>query len=208
MCHTSCWLLDAGSAVAYLQRITDWLNANPNQVVTLLLTNGDNVPITTFASAMDSAGLSKYAYAPGRQLAMTEWPTLQELINMNKRLVMFLDSGANTNVVPYILDEWTYFFETPYDTFDINFPECNLDRPAGSSPNGKMYIVNHDLDVQIGSISIPDKADDPRVNSVQNIEAQTTLCLNKWGRLPNFILVDYYNLGNPLQAERELNHLT
>jgi hypothetical protein len=91
-CHTSCWLRDAGPLVNYLGTIKTWLDANQDQVVTLLLTNGDNLPVTKFGNAMDDSGLSKYAYAPGRQLAMEEWPTLQELINSGHRLVVFLGS--------------------------------------------------------------------------------------------------------------------
>ncbi len=89
---------------------------------------------------MTSSGLASYAYAPGTTLNLDQWPTLQELIDSGKRLIMFLgkhvvqfffepllilaiDYGADTSVVPYILDEFTYFFETPYDTTDPNFPE-------------------------------------------------------------------------------------
>jgi hypothetical protein len=36
---------------------------------------------------------------------------------------MSIDYGADTSTVSYILDEFTYFFETPYDTTDPNFPE-------------------------------------------------------------------------------------
>lgn len=140
MCHTSCWLKDAGTTTSYLGTIKSWLDSNPSQVVTLLLTNGDNVPVSQFGDAMTSSGLASYAYSPGTTLSLDQWPTLQELIDNGKRLVMFLgkyimplcfslwltlaiDYGADTSVIPYILDEFTYFFETPYDTTDPNFPE-------------------------------------------------------------------------------------
>ncbi len=44
MCHTSCLELDAGSLQSYLAPIKDWLDRNPNEVVTLLLTNQDAIP--------------------------------------------------------------------------------------------------------------------------------------------------------------------
>jgi hypothetical protein len=90
MCHTSCFLLDAGPLINYLTTIKNWLDANPDQVVTLLLINGDNRPVSEFGTAMTKTGLASYAYTPSSQLAMSEWPTIQELIDSNKRLVMFL----------------------------------------------------------------------------------------------------------------------
>lgn len=90
MCHTSCFLLNTGPLVDYLERINTWMVAHPNEVVTLLLTNQDNVDVSVFGKAMVDSGLAKLAYTPPKKLALNEWPTLQEMINSNKRLVMFL----------------------------------------------------------------------------------------------------------------------
>jgi hypothetical protein len=94
--------------------------------------------------------------------------------------------------VPYILDEFRYFFETPYDVTDSNFSQCTNDRPGGGDifAEEKMYIVNHFLDIEgpLG-VKIPDRVHAPRTNSVASIMAQANLCYEKWGRLPNFILV-------------------
>ena len=76
--------------VAYLTDIKTWLDDNENQVLTLLLTNGDYVDVLMFGDAMSSSGLDTYAFTPTSQLTMSEWPTLQELINDGTRLVMFL----------------------------------------------------------------------------------------------------------------------
>lgn len=90
MCHTTCTEEDAGTLVSYLTTVTTWMAANPNEVITLLLTNGDSASISLFGSAMQSSGLSAYAYTPPSQLSMSEWPTLQQLIDNDTRLVMFL----------------------------------------------------------------------------------------------------------------------
>lgn len=37
MCHTSCIELDAGTLTNYLTPIKTWMDANPNEVVTLLM---------------------------------------------------------------------------------------------------------------------------------------------------------------------------
>jgi hypothetical protein len=58
--------------------------------VTLLLTNADRVEVNKYGDAMTKSGLAKYAYIPPKKLAISEWPTLQQLIAANTRLVMFL----------------------------------------------------------------------------------------------------------------------
>lgn len=91
--------------------------------------------------------------------------------------------------MPYILDEFSYFFETPYDVTDGSFNQCTNDRPGGDTANGRMYIVNHFLDIDIWGIKIPDQINAAKTNSVASITAQANLCFQQWGRMPNFILV-------------------
>lgn len=90
MCHTSCLELDAGSLTNYLSPIKTWLDGNANEVLTLLLTNGDAIPVSQFASVFAALGLDKYAYAPGADLTLEQWPTLQSMIDAGKRLVVFM----------------------------------------------------------------------------------------------------------------------
>ena len=209
LCHTSCFLEDAGSLTSYLTTIKSFLDGNPSEVVTLLLTNGDNVDPKTFASSFSSAGLDKYAYTPASSpLAIDKWPTLGDLIAANTRLVAFLDYGAQSTV-PYLLDEFSYFFETPYDTTDPNFPQCKIDRPPNANPDGRMYIVNHFLDVKLfGDVLVPDRNDAAKTNAATgagSIGAQVGLCQGLYGRNPIGILVDFFDKGNVFKAQDTLN---
>jgi hypothetical protein len=123
LCHTSCWEEDSGLLVDYLTSIKTWLDSNPNEVVTLLLTNGDSIDVSSFGAAYNNAGLTTYAYTPPNQLALGDWPTLQDLISANTRLITFMgsffvpsirsmsidltetiDYHANTAEVSYILE--------------------------------------------------------------------------------------------------------
>lgn len=90
LCHTSCIEEDAGPLVNYLTTVKSFLDANPNEVVTLLLTNGDGRPVSDFGGIVSSTGLDKYAYTPPKQLAMGDWPTLQDLITAGTRFIMFM----------------------------------------------------------------------------------------------------------------------
>lgn len=41
LCHSSCLLLDAGPVTSYLAKVKTWMDANPNEVVTILWVNSD-----------------------------------------------------------------------------------------------------------------------------------------------------------------------
>jgi hypothetical protein len=237
LCHTTCLELDAGPLKNYLSAIKTWLDKNPNEVVTLLLTNA-GADISKFDAAFTGSELKNYAFIPAsRPLPINAWPTLHGLISSGKRLVTFLgtyvpfppsdsivtdmttiDSGADFTRVPYILDEFTYFFETPFDTTDPAFAQCTLDRPANSKPDGKMYIVNHFLDLELGKfggfellntgILVPDRKNAARTNAATgtgSIGAQAALCKGKYGRKPNFVLVDFVDQGQVIIAQDALN---
>lgn len=211
MCHTSCLLEDAGTLENFLSEIKTWLDSNPNEVVTLLVTNGDSVGIGNFSAAFESSGIEQYAYVPSTSpgvLPIGDWPTLQELINQGKRVVAFLDYGADMTSVPYILDEFAYYFETPYDVTDSTFSDCSINRPSGASANGRMYIVNHFLDEDILGIDIPDRSAAAATNAVSgtgSIGAQAALCESLYGRAPNGILLDWTDLGDPIGAQNAIN---
>lgn len=112
--------------------------------------------------------------------------------------------------VPYILDEFAYFFETPYDVTDKNFPDCSINRPSGATADGRMYIVNHFLDIDLFGILIPDHPDAATTNAATgtgSIGSQVSLCESKCGRPPNFVLLDFVNTGDVLTAQNTLNGL-
>ncbi|CAK7215096.1 hypothetical protein SEUCBS140593_002415 [Sporothrix eucalyptigena] len=211
LCHTTCLEKDAGSLASYLVPIKSFLDANPNEVITLLLTNGDAIPVSQYGTVFQAAGLDTYAYAPSGTLSLDQWPTLAEMIATGKRLVVFMDYNADTSQVNYILDEFTYLYETPYDTTDPNFAECTLDRPAGASASGRMGLVNHFLDVELDLfgevILIPDTIKAATTNSISSITAQTNLCVNAFGRQPNFVLLDFISIGQAMAAQNQLNGL-
>lgn len=100
MCHTDCLLRDAGTVTEYLATVKTFLDNNPDEVVTVLLTNGDDVDISVFDSVVTESGIKDYAFTPSGKLSMDQWPTLEELINSNKRLVLFLGKFLSPPLVP------------------------------------------------------------------------------------------------------------
>ncbi|KAK9384430.1 PLC-like phosphodiesterase [Lipomyces mesembrius] len=209
-CHTSCFLENAGKVTHFLRKVKTWLDVNPNEVVTLLITNGDSVPIADFDSTFNRSGITHYAYIPPiSPLAINAWPTLQELINAGTRLIVFLDSGANVTEVPYILDEFEYYFETPYDQTDCTFSQCKIDRPSNASASGRMYLVNHTLNINLlnTGILVPDRDAAATTNSLASIDAQAHLCSSLYSRKPNVMLLDFVDKGDVIGAQNVLNAL-
>ncbi|KAJ5942999.1 hypothetical protein N7516_003167 [Penicillium verrucosum] len=209
LCHTSCLLEDAGPLKSYLETIKSWLDANPNEVVSLLLTNGDSVAITEFGDTFASSGITNYVYVPSANpLAITDWPTLGDMISSGKRLVVFLDYGADTTKVNYILDEFAYYFETAYGVTDPSFSNCSIDRPPGAAATGRMSIVNHFLDIDVFGVKIParQRADTTNAATGQgSIGAQAALCAGLYGRAPNLVLADFVDKGDVITAQNNLN---
>lgn len=213
LCHTNCLLLDAGTVVNFLGTVKTFLDSNPNEVVSILLTNGDNLDVSVFGSAFQNASIVDYAYVPpSNPLPIGSWPTLGDLIDSGKRLVVFLDYGADATKVPYILDEFAYYFETPFDvTNSSDFDACPINRPPNASPDGRMYIVNHFLDMDIFSIDVPNKGAAGTTNAAQgdgSIGEQAAVCEGLYGRAPNAIFLDWVDIGDAIKAQNELNGLS
>ena len=161
-CHTSCGLLNAGTAESYFANISAWLAANPYEVITLLIVNGDYSSVQNFTTPLESSGLVQYAFTPPViPMSLSDWPTLGELILSNQRAIIFMDYNANQTAVPYILDEFSQLWETPFDPTDESFP-CTVQRPPGLSDEqarGRMYLANHNLNSELtilgNSILVP-----------------------------------------------------
>ena len=212
MCHTSCLEEDAGSLQSFFTTVRDFLDKNPAELITLLLVNGDNKPAATFDDALKAADLKKYAFVPpgdaGSVLALDAWPIVGDMLKDGPRVVVFLDAGADARNYPALLDEFSYFFETPYDVTNANdFKKCDIDRPSGSRPDGKMYLVNHFLDIQLpfGGIKIPNALEAGTTNSPGSIRGQADVCKGLYGRGPKGVLLDYVDAGDPLAWERSAN---
>ena len=49
-------------------------------------------------------GLAEIAYVPPQiPMSREEWPTLKEMLDSTKRVVMFMDRGAEDGTVPYLI---------------------------------------------------------------------------------------------------------
>ncbi|KAI8975895.1 PLC-like phosphodiesterase [Trametes punicea] len=212
-CHTSCTLFDGGTVEDYLKEVNSFLQANPNEVLTLLFTNPDGASLPDlWDPPFQASGVAALAYVPPQiPVKQSDWPTLGDLIDSGKRVVVFLDAGADTDrSVPYILPEFEMIWETPFSVTDPSFP-CSVDRIKGPlSTEDHMYLINHSLNKNVldTGIIVSDPSDAPTTNSVNSILQNAAGCEQfAAGRAPNFVLLDFVNLGQGLDAVNQLNGL-
>lgn len=224
LCHSSCGLLDAGPLSTWLAEIKSWMDANPHDVVTILLVNSDDFTAAQLHQQFVAAKLSSYGYVPPQNTAAIEtWPTLQTLITSNKRLVTFVAdmNPADTKAAgaPYLLNEFSFVFENPYQVTSATNFTCTPDRPTEvhgqltkAISSGRLSLVNHFLDLQEPfGIVVPDIANVKLTNSQTGIGAlgvHAKDCAQKFGKQPNFLLVDFFDQGPAINTVDTMNGIT
>jgi len=204
-------LFDGGKVKNYFEKIKHFLDRHPNEVLTIIIANPEKVQGDMWQPIFESTGLADMAYVPP-QAPMTreDWPTLREMLDSGKRLVVFIDKGAEEGSVPYLLPQFSMMWEDEFDPTNGKFP-CKVDRTSGSlAPAQQLSLINHNLNfnvIPIGQgVRIPDRFDTPRTNSVYSITAHANHCAPLAGdQLPNFVLLDFVNVGQAMTAVAQLN---
>ncbi|KAK7964933.1 hypothetical protein PG996_000705 [Apiospora saccharicola] len=204
-CHTSCDILDAGPMTDWLGQVKDWVVKHPYDVITILLGNGNYSVPSMYVPSIEESGLLPFIYTPPLvPMLLNDWPTLGEMVLSGKRVVMFMDYMANQTEYPWLLDEFSQMWETPFDPVDQKFP-CVVQRPPDlSEPDTKnrMSLMNHNLNIEItllgNQLLVPARTELNVTNNVTgfgSVGEAAQGCKNQWGRAPNFLNVDYYNVG-------------
>jgi hypothetical protein len=217
LCHTDCGLYDAGTVQSWLSEVKTWMDANPNEVVTILLVNGVNADASTLGQIFTNSGITKYTYTPTSSSPST-WPTLQEMISANTRLVTFIASLSSNTGAEYLLSEFDYVWENNYlVTTPSNFT-CTPDRPsavAGSlssaKSSGRMFLMNHFLDeeqlfgIQTPNMDAANTTNSADATTVGSLGSAAQTCASSYGANPNYLLVDWFNVGPAIQTVDSLN---
>ncbi|KAI8367263.1 hypothetical protein BD560DRAFT_399731 [Blakeslea trispora] len=130
------------------------------------------------------------------------------MIDSNQRLVNFIDVEADVGHVPWLMDQFSQVFETPYENTEAF--NCNVDRISQDlDPKNMMYVLNHFLygTFEMGAIKIhmplKDKAE--VANGRASLDEHVLNCTNVFQKKPNFVEVDFYSIGECLSVVAELN---
>lgn len=173
LCHTSCDLLNVGTLTEYLTTVTRWIRQHPYDVVTILIGNYDYAAPGNFSKPIEDSGLLDLVYMPPKiPMALDDWPTLSNMILSGKRAVVFMDYQANQTALPWLMDEFSQMWETPFSPTDPTFP-CTVQRPPGLSNEdayNRLYMANHNLNVEVNvaniNLLIPNTAELNQTNAV------------------------------------------
>lgn len=184
--------------------------------------NSDNASAADLHTQFQAAGIVPYAYTPpSGATAIATWPTLTELIAQSTRLITFvasLDQSTNT-VAPYLLNEFDFVFENPYEVTSLSGFSCIPDRPSAvkgdprtAVQSGRLPLMNHFKYEQQGfGILAPDISNITITNAKSgpqgNLGDAATECQTLYGRAPSFILVDFFDQGSAIDTVDRLNNI-
>ncbi|GKT50294.1 uncharacterized protein ColSpa_10475 [Colletotrichum spaethianum] len=138
-----------------------------------------------------------------------------------KRVVMFMDYMADQQKFPWLLDEFSQMWESPFDPMDRSFP-CTVQRPPDlpdEAARDRLYLLNHNLNAEYSifgaSILVPAVS---LLNVTNNATGYGSLgvgaqqCTADWGRPPKILNVDYYNYGgfpgSVFEVQAKMNNVT
>jgi len=189
LCHNLCSL----GGIPLVDALTEFrvfLDRHPREVIVLLIQDGISVEDTV--AAFEAADLVHYAYArrPGDR-----WPTLGEMIEIDKRLVVLAEHGGPPP--DWYHHMWDYVEETAYSVTDPAQFNC---LPNRGGTGHALFLLNHWI-----SKRAPDRVDAARINSRSFLLSRANLCAEARGQMPNFIAVDFYSVGDLFRVVDELN---
>lgn len=204
LCHNEC-VFGGQELVEALVEIRTFLDENPREVVTLIVQ--DAIDVDDTVAAFTEAGLLDYVYDQ-----RDRWPTLGELIERNDRLVVFAEfyggspdwyapafdvTADEVDEDPLMKVQPGAMQETPFMVEDPNAFTCAASRGSTDDP---LFLMNHWV-----SRLTPSRADAVIVNERQFLVDRARRCEAERGLPPNFLAVDFYNLGDVVGAADELN---
>ena len=180
LCHAYCEL-GATKFSDTLNDVSNFLDNNQREVLILFLQ--DTVPPSETTAAFEDAGLldNVVTHSPDAQ-----WPTLGELIDTNKRLIVM---GENFGPPPeWYLDGFEQSQDTPYEFNTINDFTCAVNR---GTADAQLFLINHWLK------SVPPTAAVAKTaNTYDVLYRRATQCQNERGLMPNILAVDFYEQGD------------
>jgi hypothetical protein len=190
LCHSICELGHT-LLVDGLGEMRAFLDEHPHEVVTLIIQDGITPEETE--AAFEKSGLAGRIYA---HEAGKPWPTLRELLEDGKQLVV----GAEAEGQPpaWYHHFWDIAWDTPYSFESVEDFNC---APNRGTQGNDLFLLNH----WIGPLPTPERGD--IANAYEILSARATKCQMEGGQIPNFVAVDFYDLGALFQVVDELNGL-
>jgi hypothetical protein len=174
-----------------LREIRSFLVAHPDEVIIIIVE--DTVTPEDLASSFEKSGLASLVYTGS---ATPQWPTLRELIESDRRVLVFIESGRPG--VAWLRPAFKNFQETPYSFHKVEEFSCRVNRGGDA---GQLFQINHWID----TTPAPRPSNAAIVNAYPFLLARAEQCASERHHLPNVIAVDFYQTGDLLAVVNKLN---
>ena len=213
LCLETCDTLNGGDLKSTLTSMKQWMDANKDAVVTIVLRNVGNFVLGDLAQPFKDAKLDSLVFG-GKSDVGAAWPKLGDMVKSNKRCVVFATGISADATLPWIMPLYTFTWESPSQVTSVSGGfTCTKDKPtAGAIPvQNSLYIMNHFVDdgsaPQVdGEYVIPDTSAPAKVNTQSSIESHVTACMTSWGLRPNFISLDFADQGDAVKTVANMNN--
>jgi len=179
--------------------IRTFMEENKNEILIIQIDMGEGTS-SDFRKALQYSGLLEMVYTPAEAYYIAEWPTMQELINSNKRIILF-GSGDEMGSCPAnaCLDGILYVNDHIVETAtDSDLTECD------ATISGDVLVafkkMNHYQDSKFGVPSVKDAVE---LNSFSQLENRYATCTGK--REPNLLAVQFWDTGDVLEYVTNVN---
>ena len=180
------------SLLSVMYEVRTFLLENPNEVISIIFENSSTHE--EILQVMDTLGLSEMIY-----LHCGTWPTLKEMIESNKRLVLMVENQKDA-LVDGIIPAWQHTYDSPYSFNSVAKMNCSSNR--GGDGSKEFYLLNHWLTNQFG---LARRFKAKTTNSRAVLSDRVKLFNQEQQRRINFLGVDFYNIGDVMAIVDSLN---
>lgn len=191
LCHSICPLGSRPFADALLD-LREFMDCHPAEVITLILEA--HIDEARTAAAFEDAGLLPYLHA---QPLDAPWPTLRAMITSGRRMVVFTESPDVS--LPWHHYAYAYAWDNPYSAQTPEDLSCRVGR---GEPDHAVFILNHFLTAPVAMRSLAEM-----INHEPFFGERVRACQAEAGQLPNFVTVDFYDVGDLFAVVDDLNGL-
>lgn len=196
------WVHSVDSLMYHFRiNLRTFLETNPREVLIIELEMNDGSS-SDLRKALQYSGLLEYVWRPQDEYYIEEWPTLQELINGNNRLILF-GSGDGMKSCPAndcddgILYTYDHFSQTNTDGSDLESCDATL---VGDVRVG-YFKMNHFA--ANSRMNIPSAKQARDLNSYSKLEERFDTCVGK--RAPSLLAVEFWDEGEVLHFVKNEN---
>jgi len=189
LCHGSC-LFGQRKLSDTLTDMRDFLETNPDEVIAIIFESYVSAEHTK--ASFDTAGVTDMLLDPSPDEPL---PTLAEMIDSGRRMVVLTDRDGGG--FPGYLPVWDWAWDNDWDNKAVADLNCDVNRGSGSN---SLFIMNHFLTNPLASEDLASQ-----INFNPFFNEQAFRCQTERDHRPNFVTVDFFDIGDVFDVVRDLN---